>query len=137
MTLASTKAICNNISLRSKQIPFLIYTHKESSNSSCHEKIHFTIHFIFHMIYKSSLILQHTELRNKPKQATASLTLEREGNSNTGKKITCSQTTQGGGSGGERKGKKAVTRTQAAGAQGLGRTLAPQCNRISCITAAA
>lgn len=69
------------------------------------------------MIYKGSLILQHTELNNKPKWATVSLALENEGNSNTGKKITCSQTKQGSQEGKkEKEKKKAATRTQAAGA---------------------
>lgn len=83
------------------------------------------------MMYKGSLILQHSELKIEPKQTTVSTALEREGNSNMGKKITCSQTNRGGGGAGrkkERKEKKekAATRTQAAGAQGLGRTLAPR-----------
>jgi len=68
-----------------------MYTHKVSSHSSSHEKDNFSIHFILHVIHKGSLILQRTELNNKPKSATASLATEREGNSNTGKKITSSQ----------------------------------------------
>lgn len=83
------------------------------------------------MMYKDSLILQHSELKNEPKQATISLAPEREGNSNMGKKQT-NQTPkklvhkQIGGAGEKKEKEKAATRTQAAGAQGLGRTLSPQ-----------
>lgn len=41
-------------------------------------------------MYKGSLILQHSELKIEPKQTTVSMALEREGNSNMGKNITCS-----------------------------------------------
>lgn len=58
------------------------------------------------MIYKGSLILQHSELENEPKQATVSLALEREGKQQYGKKITCSQTNRGGGGEGRKKRKK-------------------------------
>lgn len=74
------------------------------------------------MMYKGSLILQHSELKNEPKQATVSLA--REGNSNMGKKKLVHK--QFRGEGGKKEKEKATTRTPAAGAQGLGRTLAPQ-----------
>lgn len=47
------------------------------------------------MIYKGSFILQHST-SNKPKHDAVSLTLEREGNSNIGKKETCSLKKWGG-----------------------------------------
>lgn len=90
------------------------------------------------MMYKGSLILQHSELKNEPKQATVSLALEREGNSNMGeKKITRSQTNWGGGGQGGRKKRK---KQQPVHKQLVLRDwegLWLHNNRISCIIAAA
>lgn len=64
------------------------------------------------MMYKGSLILQHSELKIEPKQTTVSTALEREGNSNMGKKITCSQTNWGGGGAGRKKERKGKSSNQ-------------------------
>lgn len=76
-----------------------------------------------------SLILQHSELKNEPKQTTVSLALwkirkQQHGEKKKNQKLVHKQIRVGAG--GKKEKEKAATRTQATGAQGLGRTLAPQ-----------
>lgn len=84
------------------------------------------------MMYKGSLILQHSELKNEPKQATVSLA--REGNSNMGKKNLFTNNSEG--KGGRKKRKKQQPEHQQLVLRDW-EGLWLHNNRISCIIAAA